>query len=354
MNSNTPVNITYQANSFVDSRPRAEFLSGRARFLISRELQTSMAPADLVPGDYELVYDGDERHCRDLWFTGPRGGLLLEVSPVGVRVAITGEDRTVLDGVMADIHDRAGTPTERGRRTSVWWSDENGPSHTTRRLDVETWDAVAANYPLTTRSRLTRLMTGGAPTQSGRLLLWHGEPGTGKTSATLALVDAWYGWCDAHVITDPERMFTDSGYLMQVLTAPSQLVGGGVDLTAPVHSRWKLVICEDADEYLRSDARARSGPALGRLLNATDGLLGRGTNTLILLTTNDELGRLHPAVTRPGRCLDLTEFPRFSSDEAAAWLGAPAPAGGATLAELFQLREGTVAVREPERVGAYL
>lgn len=353
MQSETPFNIQFQGNSFVDSRPRATMLSGAATCFISREVASAVPPLDLVPADYTLVYDAEEARCRDLWFEGPRGGLLLEVSVYGVRIAVTGLDRGTLDEVMAEVDQRAGKRLERGRRVQLWWKDDHGPAHNAKRLETEPWEKVRRNYPAATARRLDEVMQLREPTQSGRLLLWHGEPGTGKTSAALALVDAWHAWCEPHIITDPERMFGDSQYLMQVLTSPVMGPSGGVDVSVPTAMRWRLILCEDADEYLRADARARSGPALGRLLNATDGLLGRGTKTLILLTTNDELGRLHPAVTRPGRCLDLTEFPRFSADEASVWLGWPAPAAGATLAELYHLEQGQ-SVREPDRIGAYL
>lgn len=65
---------------------------------------------------------------------------------------------------------------------------------------------------------LTGLMASGPPARSGRLLLWHGEPGTGKTSAALALVRAWYPWTVPHVITDPERTFQDPDYLATVMS----------------------------------------------------------------------------------------------------------------------------------------
>ena len=56
------------------------------------------------------------------------------------------------------------------------------------------------------------------------------------------------------------------------------------------------------------------------------------------LTTNEDVRRLHPAVTRPGRCLATIAVGRFAEAEAAKWLGRPAPAEGATLAELFVFR----------------
>ncbi len=144
------------------------------------------------------------------------------------------------------------------------------------------------------------------------------------------------------MVTDPERLFGDADYLVQVLHAEDQA------------GRARLIICEDADEYLRSDARTRSGPGLGRLLNATDGLLAAGSRTVFLLTTNDDVGRLHNAVTRPGRCLGITGFRAFTPEQATAWLGRPVTAP-TTIAELFHLRSGgSVPADEHGGTGAYL
>jgi hypothetical protein len=108
--------------------------------------------------------------------------------------------------------------------------------------------------------------------------------------------------------------------------------------------------------YLRASARHDVGAALGRLLNATDGLLAQSTPTIILLTTNEPLARLHPAITRPGRCLSSIEFTRFDRHEAATWLGESDVRAetGATLAELFEWRR-TGSKPHPELLtGTYL
>ena len=67
---------------------------------------------------------------------------------------------------------------------------------------------------------------------------------------------------------------------------------------------------------------------------------------LVLVTTNEELGTLHPAVSRPGRAAANVEFPPLTAEEAAAWLeqhGVDAAAAAATnrsLASLYALLEG--------------
>jgi AAA+ superfamily predicted ATPase len=47
------------------------------------------------------------------------------------------------------------------------------------------------------------------PPSGGRLVLWHGEPGTGKTSAIRALANEWRDWADFQFITDPEEFLAN-------------------------------------------------------------------------------------------------------------------------------------------------
>ena len=79
-------------------------------------------------------------------------------------------------------------------------------------------------------------------------------------------------------------------------------------------------ILEDTGELLAADAKERTGQGLSRLLNVVDGLIGQGLRVLVLVTTNETLRSLHPAVSRPGRCASQIEFAAFTADEAAEWL----------------------------------
>lgn len=121
--------------------------------------------------------------------------------------------------------------------------------------------------------------------------------------------------------------------------------------------RWRLVILEDAGELIASDARAVAGQALSRLLNVADGILGQGTRTMLLITTNEPVKRLHPAARRPGRCLSDLEFTPLSTREANHWLAAHERSRRVerptSLAELFgRLADGRVEHdREAPRFG---
>ena len=84
--------------------------------------------------------------------------------------------------------------------------------------------------------------------------------------------------------------------------------------------RWRLLILEDTGELLSADAKSQTGQGLSRMLNVADGLVGQGFPTLILVTTNDEIRALHPAIARPGRCASHIEFEALSDPEASGWL----------------------------------
>jgi len=137
-------------------------------------------------------------------------------------------------------------------------------------------------------------------------------------------------------VVDPE-VFLGAGaaYLIDVLIGGSQS-----HFDTPDDEKWRLIILEDAGELVSVDARERAGQALSRLLNVVDGLVGQGLKILVLITTNEELEKLHPAVARPGRCAAQIHFTPLTSVEAARWrqdhlVEAPEASGARTLAELY-------------------
>ena len=172
-----------------------------------------------------------------------------------------------------------------------------------------------------------------------RLVLWHGAPGTGKTTAVRALLHAWREWADAVVVSDPESLLSNGKYLRRIL----------LDNEDEEDDRWKLYVLEDAESLLRKET---GGSAMGKLLNLADGLLGQGLRCLFLITTNEPLGAIHPAVIRPGRCLAQVEFTALPAGQAAALLGRPVDRD-MTLAEVMSAAP-VQAAQAPLAVGQYL
>lgn len=232
---------------------------------------------------------------------------------------------------------------------TFWRMSEGGAESSRRKIVVSPWGAVQENYPLTTRRLLDAMIGGFRPGGSGRLLLWYGEPGTGKTHALRSLAWEWRDWCRLEYVVDPEKFFGDSDYLMRVLLEDPE--EGHLDSWGrQEESHWRLLALEDAGELVASDARDQVGQRLSRLLNTVDGLLGEGLRLLVLITTNEDLTALHPAVARFGRCAAEIEFAKFGISEANQWgrsKGVMNIAGSSmSLAELFAaVEEGAIRSR---------
>jgi hypothetical protein len=252
---------------------------------------------------------------------------------------------------------------------TFWTYGPHGPMPTWRSISVPAWADIGDNYAASTRAGLEPLMEGFEPARGGQLLLWHGTAGTGKTFGLRALGWEWRDWCEFHYIVDPDTFFGQhADYLMNVLLQPTfdagwaaamdemgevgqasigmsaSMVVAGDGERRPREKGWKLLMLEDTGELLTADARAVIGQGLSRFLNVVDGLIGQGLRVLVLVTTNEEIRTLHPAVARPGRCAANVEFLPLSVEEASRWLSRnevdATVSRATTLASLYALAEG--------------
>ena len=283
-------------------------------------------------GTVELSWRAPDSHDAFLRLGDDLIGLLTSRYG-GIEITVAGRSADAVHEAAASIAARLRSePPPQSDEVIVhfWAQGSHGPSASPRAITAPHWADVKDNYSARARRELEHLSALREP-EGGSLVLWHGPPGTGKTHALRALAREWRAWCTVHYITDPESFLGRSTrYLMSVAAGD----GGDDDL-------WRLIVLEDAGELMAADARASTGQGLSRLLNLTDGLLGQGGRCLLLVTTNEPVGRLHPAVRRPGRCLALVELGALSAGEANAWLHAHDSSASAdrpmTLAELFAL-----------------
>jgi hypothetical protein len=289
-------------------------LPERARLL--RSIDAGDCYDVLAEVDDVLVLLRTWRAAADVWATAP-----LEAS----ALAVVEEIRSRIPERVLD------------RRVEVRFTDaDTGTRHL--EIDVRPWAEVRALYAGAVRTALDELVPH-VPTvdEARRLLLWHGQPGTGKTSAIRALLYAWRGWADGIVVTDPDALVDSGKYLRRTV------------LDNDEGERWQVLVLEDAESLLH---KGSGGKGMAKLLNLADGMLGQGLRCLFLITTNEPLGAVHPALVRPGRCLANIEFTALPASQSAGLLGRPVDRA-MTVADVMATGP-LLTAREPVAVGQYL
>jgi hypothetical protein len=304
---------------------------------------------EMMPGDMDIVRYHKAKNAQWLYARNAKTLLYLRwINKGGLTVFVSSQEDGVAQEVVDQITDQVPeAPVLEDDGVMLWLWHHNGMSgnSTSKKIKAPAWTEVERNYAGNAADPLAKTMKVEKPETGGKIILWHGSPGTGKTSAILTLMREWKGWCEFNYISDAEILFRNPSYLMQVATSDD--------------NNFRLVIAEDCDTFLRPDAQNDSNSGLGRLLNFSDGILGQGCNTLFLLTTNIRMDSLHPALTRPGRCFSQVEFPKFTHQEMVDWLpsGVAVPSTQQTLAELIEhlnKKQISNGIATESNVGQYL
>lgn len=133
-----------------------------------------------------------------------------------------------------------------------------------------------------------------AQKEKSELFLFHGAPGTGKSTYIRSLV---YSQTKKVIFLPPN--------VAAKMDAPeiANLI---------INNPNSIVIIEDAEDLIIS-RNQESNSAISMLLNLTDGLLGYCLGIQFICTFNTTLNRIDPALLRKGRLSVLYEFTPLSS-----------------------------------------
>lgn len=130
------------------------------------------------------------------------------------------------------------------------------------------------------------------------IVLFHGMPGTGKTSYIRSLIKT----CTSKFIYVPNSLFehlSDPDFISFIGEFPES-----------------VIILEDCENLIKIRDHNQSGSGISNLLNLGDGLLGDALKLKIICTFNCELAKVDEALLRKGRLSYRYEFGPLEIDKA--------------------------------------
>jgi hypothetical protein len=154
------------------------------------------------------------------------------------------------------------------------------------------------------------------PNPLGRLAIFDGPPGTGKTYLVRALLSALPKI--KFLILPSNMVETLSGpQLLSTLIGESDVKYGAPTEATDVPSKKKtmVLVIEDADRCLSKRAGNDMAP-LSSLLNMSDGIIGNLLDLRIICTTNAEIDDIDEAILRTGRLSARVEVGLLDPEQA--------------------------------------
>ena len=177
-------------------------LSRRHKHVMSLTL-TRPGGDDVLPPRAKVVRTVWQDHVKYVLAEVRDALVLLETSDWSTTIVVSARREVTAATVAAQLVERVPDGATSDGRVEVHFSDlEDGTR--SLRLDLSSWADVQQHYAPEVRSALDPLVAHVPDVEvARRLVLWHGAPGTGKTSAVRALMHAWQGWARPVVVTDP-------------------------------------------------------------------------------------------------------------------------------------------------------
>lgn len=173
--------------------------------------------------------------------------------------------------------------------------------------------------------------------QESGLIVWHGEKGSGKTTAIRHLLS-----------------HTDKNYLLVTNSIAAHMAEPEF-VAFMMENKDSIFILEDCEQILMNREENRFGGAISNILNMSDGLMSDIFNIKFICTFNTDINNIDEALLRPGRCFVNYEFKSLEAEKASKLLESLGhkidKPRDMTLAEIYNYKEEEVPKTTPRKIG---
>ncbi len=192
----------------LDSLALGPFIAGRHPIAQTRQLSRVRPDATFVPAGSSSYRVADGYWRTVILSEGPGWTLkAVRFRDNTASLSVTATDTALAAALLAEVSaDAIEPPPPAGLsiRVGFWHLGGRGPQRSERPIEVTPWASIRRNYTEAAGTALDELMALAPAKLTGRLLLPHGPPGTGKTSIVRAISHEWRDWCTTDCILDPE------------------------------------------------------------------------------------------------------------------------------------------------------
>jgi hypothetical protein len=146
---------------------------------------------------------------------------------LGIFVGAKASEKKLVDSEFASLaklfpeHDITLAHTVDVQFSSYSKRNDRGSTFT-RNIDIVSWDDIQTNYGESSRDGLQSLINDFKPTKGGQLILWHGEPGTGKAQPLDAKVLTPSGWKNMGDLKIGDEVLTPLGKVTSIINTYPQ------------------------------------------------------------------------------------------------------------------------------------